>query len=352
MTNLNEPKISFNKPKKVLALVNKDTVELKNSSSGGAFMVLANAVIKQGGKVFGCVLENDGSCYHKMADNLEDLKAMQGSKYVRSNVKNTYAECLEALKKDYKVLYSGTPCQIYQLNQYLHNHGLEDKYFENLITVDLFCLGTPSQKLFKLYIQWLNDKVKSDNGIYDYKFRDKIISWDVSTWSYKYKRNNKEHKKWGYSWESPYYNAYAHGKINLKQCNKCEFKKQERCSDFSIGDFSGIGKHHLDFLKKYRVNGISAILINTNKGLEYFNEYCSDSVYVHNSKYEYAKQASISCKQEFDINDNFSNAISKAIKDEDYNYIFDKLLKVDIKFSKKITTYLRKIKRRLKKCVA
>ena len=75
-----QSEILFNKPLKVLALSNKDLKELEYSASGGAFMSLAKPIIESGGVVFGCVLDVDGNCYHKIARNYKELKPMQGSK--------------------------------------------------------------------------------------------------------------------------------------------------------------------------------------------------------------------------------------------------------------------------------
>ena len=124
--------IEFHEPIEVYALVDKNKEDLKHSASGGAFMVFARPIIKQGGVVFGCVLEDDGTCYHKSATTLEGLRPMQGSKYVRSSVRNTFEECLQALKENKQVLYSGTQCQF----EYLSKHNLISSSFIKLLRIN------------------------------------------------------------------------------------------------------------------------------------------------------------------------------------------------------------------------
>ena len=65
---------------------------LEFSSSAGVFYWIARYIIeKSNGYVFGAVLEN-GEVFHKGISALSELVSMQGSKYVRSNLKNTFAQ--------------------------------------------------------------------------------------------------------------------------------------------------------------------------------------------------------------------------------------------------------------------
>lgn len=326
-------KIEFHEPIEVYALVDKNKEDLKHSASGGAFMVFARPIIKRGGIVFGCVLEDDGTCYHKSVTTLEELRPMQGSKYVRSSVRNTFEECQHALMENKQVLYSGTPCQIASLYTFLKKHKLQKSYYKNLLTIDLFCHGTPSQKLFKQYIQWLSEKHKTDDGIHNYIFRSKKKGWGPDLLSYTYKRNNKCHNKFNYGFEDPYYAAFLKSYTLSKTCYNCKYAQENRCSDVSIGDFWGIQKHHLNFYKKYKNDGISAITINTKTGELFFKEYCKNNCLLEKSTINNIKQCSI------DSNDNtvsdvrknnisLQNKIVHSSKDNEVTYLFETLLKI------------------------
>ena len=116
---------------------------LENSSSGGVFSALANAVIEDGGVVFGAGWTDDFSVEHTFADNKNDLKKLRGSKYVQSLTGTTFREVKKLLTEGKTVCFSGTPCQISGLKAYL------GKDYQNLFTVDIICHGVPSMKMLK-----------------------------------------------------------------------------------------------------------------------------------------------------------------------------------------------------------
>ena len=127
----------------VYAAKNKNIEEQKSSSSGGVFSVLANYVLENNGIVFGCAFNDNLIAEHIGIEDKNELYKLRGSKYVQSNTKNTFKDVKENLENSRMVLYSGTPCQIAGLKQFL------GKEYDNLYTVDLVCHGVPSPKLFK-----------------------------------------------------------------------------------------------------------------------------------------------------------------------------------------------------------
>lgn len=80
------------------------------------------------------------------------------------------------------VLFSGTPCQIRALKSFL------GKNYENLITVDLFCHGAPSPKIWNKYLEFANANNEHIDSI---SFRDKRISWENYSLTIKYKGHEK-----------------------------------------------------------------------------------------------------------------------------------------------------------------
>ncbi len=68
----------------------KDRTELYESTSGGAFYGIALHFITMGGVCYGAVMENDFSVHHKRTDSLEELGAIRKSKYVQSELGNTF----------------------------------------------------------------------------------------------------------------------------------------------------------------------------------------------------------------------------------------------------------------------
>ena len=134
-------------PLKVLAAVNRDEAVRMKSSSGGLFHLLARRTIEEGGVVFGARFDSDWQVLIDYADTMEGVKAFMGSKYVQARIADSYKDARRFLSEGRKVLFSGTPCQIAGLHQFLRRE------YANLLTVDIVCHGTPSPKVWGLYLE-------------------------------------------------------------------------------------------------------------------------------------------------------------------------------------------------------
>lgn len=77
------------------------------------------------------------------------MPPLRGSKYVQSELDGIFLEVKDCLKNGQQVLFTGTPCQIAGLYAYLH------KDYDNLLTLDLACHGTPSNAVFQSYLSKL-----------------------------------------------------------------------------------------------------------------------------------------------------------------------------------------------------
>ncbi len=102
---------------------NKDDIDLKKSSSGAIFPVIAQYVLNQNGLVCGAGFDSENVCRHFIVDNKEDLNRLLGSKYVQSALGDVYERVGKYLAAGKKVLFSGTPCQIAGLKTYVNNAG-------------------------------------------------------------------------------------------------------------------------------------------------------------------------------------------------------------------------------------
>ena len=80
----------------VFAAKNKDEDVRSRSTSGGMFSVFADAVIKNGGTVYGVAFDDEFNILHKRAQTTEGYKEFMGSKYAQSNIGDTYLN----VKKD------------------------------------------------------------------------------------------------------------------------------------------------------------------------------------------------------------------------------------------------------------
>lgn len=130
----------------VLAVKNRNEAERMASSSGGVFIALAKKVIEQGGVVFGAVFDENWEVKHTYSETLDGVKPMMGSKYVQSRIGESFCQAERFLKEGRKVLFTGSPCQITALHNYLH------KDYPNLLAVDFLCHGVPSPGVWRRYI--------------------------------------------------------------------------------------------------------------------------------------------------------------------------------------------------------
>ena len=112
------------------------------------FSAFAELLVRNGGIVYGAAYNDDFSVEFKSAENLQELEALKGSKYVQSNANDVYKKVKESLLQEKRVLFGGCPCQVAALYKFLGDSGTQ-----NLYTMDIVCHGVPSpksaEKIFK-----------------------------------------------------------------------------------------------------------------------------------------------------------------------------------------------------------
>jgi coenzyme F420-reducing hydrogenase beta subunit len=201
-----------------------------NSSSGGAFTLLARATFEKGGVVFGASwTTNCNNVTHTAITKEEELYKLRHSKYVQSDTGETFKETEKFLKRGFAVLYSGTPCQIAGLNNYLSINAIDTSL---LITVDLLCFGVPSRSMWTGY---LNDNF-GDRQISDVTFRDKISGWghigykiQLQDGSFIFPDKNND------AYQKCYHGVLFRNDV----CENCKFSGFPRQGDVTLGDAWG-----------------------------------------------------------------------------------------------------------------
>lgn len=203
-----------NVSKAYVAWSNNDQIRAK-SSSGGIFSIVAEWILENEGSVFGAAFTEDWTVQHLEIKYLEEIKKLQGSKYVQSYVGKSFKSVRSILEQDKWVLFSGTPCQIRGLRRFLK------KDYKKLICVDFVCHGVPSEIVWKRFL----NKYCDDNEIKDISFRDKTYSWK----KYDFVIEKKSGEQIRIKRE---YNNYMEGFIqNLflrESCSNCNAKGEKR----------------------------------------------------------------------------------------------------------------------------
>lgn len=253
---LNSNKSKYNIEQESYAAQNNNTKTLLNSSSGGIFSAIAEYILNMNGIICGAAFDENLYLKHTIIENNKDLSKLRGSKYMWSENQHIYKEIKKILQTGRFVYYVGTGCQVAGLRLYLR------KEYNNLYTSDLICHGTPSYKIFKSFVNEIENKY--DCHITNYKFRDKTINgWSCSS---SFTGINTHSKKIIQVYKDrimdAYFNLFISGNINRESCYKCPFTTKERSGDITLADYWGIKKYH----KIDTHNGISAIIVNSLKG--------------------------------------------------------------------------------------
>lgn len=249
-------KTKTNTPKAYACINNNEQIRIQ-STSGGIFTLLAESIINKNGVVFGASFNDDFLVNHTYVDKINDLYKFRGSKYVQSSINDSYKKAKEFLDADRYVLFTGTPCQIEGLINYL------GKEYEKLYLQDIICHGVPSPKVWKKYKEYKEKQF--DASLNKMNFRDK----SAEGW-------NKYHLKMQFNNENSYdiihgndsYMKAFLGHLSLREsCTSCKFKKENRLSDITLADFWGINNIKPEMNDE---KGTSLVIVNSEKGRALF----------------------------------------------------------------------------------
>ena len=231
------------------------------SSSGGAFVEIAKLILAQNGVVFGVSMDSNMLAHHIFIESEKEIYKLQGSKYIQSIIGNAYKDAKQFLQEGRKVLFSGTPCQIAGLRNFLH------KDYENLYTVDLICHGVPSPKVFKDYIHYIENAI--NEPVKEVKFRCKKSSWiffNMGINPHVEKNGSTKYSYIGNYYSDPYIRAFLRDNILRPNCYQCQYTSLKRVGDFTIGDWWGY-KATTEKDKDFDRKGVSLLFCNTEKAV-------------------------------------------------------------------------------------
>lgn len=238
------------------AAINKNLEDRLNSSSGGVFSLLAKKIIELGGVVVGSTMTDDcKEAMHIIASSVNELNRLYGSKYLQSNINSIYSNVHEILKDNKWVLFSGTPCQIDGLLNYLGSP------YEKLVCVDLICHGVPSPGVWKKHIE--NIEKKKHLKLKNVNFRCKKYN-GYSNYGIMYQNSFYKSKE-----EDTYFQLFMKELTLRLSCYDCKFKGIVRNSDITLGDFWGIDDFAADLNDG---NGTSIVVIQSEKGKKLFED--------------------------------------------------------------------------------
>lgn len=237
--------------KKAYFFIHEDMYDRNLSSSGGFVKALADYVFEHEGICFGAAFDEDLSVHHVGIINRDDVYAILGSKYVQSRTEKTYVEVRKHIERGKLVLYVGTPCQIAGLKAFLGNVD-----YENLITIDIFCHGVPSEKMWLDYLH----EYFSNEEIRYVQFRDKTLGW----WQFRF-RIQFAHSEYASLYRPPqddYIRLFLKNITINDICLNCPYRTKKKYSDFYIGDAWNINKVKKNMDDNH---GITTVIANSKK---------------------------------------------------------------------------------------
>lgn len=251
---------------KAYAAIARDEEIRSQSTSGGIFALLARKVLSKGGLVAGAAYGGDLYVRHKMARNENELRPLLRSKYLQSDMGSLYRQIGKALSSGREILFCGTPCQVAAIREYASSRSLG----ENLLLVDLLCRGVPSPKAFHKYLEELEGK--HGERVDRVEFKDKSHGWHSLGTRYVFEDGSYVIENGG---DSDLAQSFiTHDLCVRESCFHCHYKREERISDVTIGDFWGIEGTEMDDDR-----GTSAVIINTEQGMELFSGILKDIRY-------------------------------------------------------------------------
>lgn len=209
-----------NKVSAPFAIYNKEKAFYEKATSGGIFPALASYFIFQGGVVYGAAYTDGIHVAHRRISKIDEIEALQGSKYEQSNMLGIYKSIVEDLKKDLKVLFVGTGCQVAGVLSYFNNHRKKSLIY----TTDLVCGGVPSSLLIETFAK----NTPHFSSIDSYRKKDKYV------FSYFTQEGAKVvcHKALPLD-------GFKSCLTNRYSCYDCKFTGLHRMSDLTIGDYWG-----------------------------------------------------------------------------------------------------------------
>lgn len=330
---LNNTKIS------AYSLISLDTKKRIKSSSGGAFSVLAEKVISNGGVVYGVAMSDDcRTAKHIKAESIADLSRLRGSKYLQTEPIKIYEDVKASLERKKLVLFSGTTCQVNGLYGYL-NHN-----YENLITVDVICHGVPSQKLWKKYIE--HEEKVYDAKVTSVNFRNKKKGWQ----NFGIEKNYSGKRIWASLRKDPYMHMFLNNYCLRPSCYNCK-AKELKMSDISLGDFWGVDSFTPELNDG---KGTSIVLVRTERGKKMFDSIKRDVkyreiTYEYAVKYNPAEYTSAKRPNERDSFFNDMNSLNFSKLAE--NYCTPVKINVIKRANKALRYNLRILRNKFKKCL-
>lgn len=225
------------------------------STSGGAFYNIALSALHKGFVVYASSWNSSFELSMKRINGEDELLNFTKSRYIQSNIEESLDDIKNDLLKQKKVFVCACPCQIAAIK-----HFVGFTLLNNLYCADLVCHGVASKFFLDKYVFESEQKY---GKIHFLDFRSKKHGWKNKKGTYVEAAFDKKNiiRK---SSADPFMKSYYAGYLFRNSCYCCDYSTKAREGDLTLGDFFEISERINN--KTAKQNGISLILVNTNKG--------------------------------------------------------------------------------------
>ncbi len=232
------------------------------STSGGIGSALMKQAITSGYYVCAPAFDDQWNLEHIITNKSEDIERLRGSKYLQSNTTGVYQRIVSSLKEGNKIFFVGTPCQVAALHSII-----PERMQGQVVTCGIICHGVNSSKVWTDYVNYLQEQEGA--RLLAYNFRSKSKGWGKLRITYSLENGKNKDIP---AWNNLFHCWFGHHYILRPSCLRCLYRKEQRNSDVTIGDFWGIEKIAPELETK---QGVTALITSTAKGAD-FVEHCSE----------------------------------------------------------------------------
>lgn len=276
---LNREQNNDKKPQSVHAGYSLDEEVRYMSTSGGAFTEFAKYVLKMSGVCYGAAYDNVHNVSHVRITSEKQLPIIRQSKYLQSNINDTYKNVKNDLEHGMYVMFCGTPCQCAGLSAYLR------KEYKKLVIVDFICHSICSPKAYQYYLHDIEKE--NDAEISRVWFKNKESTW--KNFSVRIDFKDKEEYYRRTCKIDDYIQGFWKYRVCARpSCHACQFKGTDRVSDITLADYWGLKWNNPNLGEEQMKNGVSLIIINSEKGQYIFDMFSKNQMYTEEHTLEEA----------------------------------------------------------------
>lgn len=236
---------------------------LSKSASGGFAYELSKAKVS---KIPVCSVyydKEEQEPRHIVRSSVHDLGKNRNSFYLQSYPVDGMRDIIEQKRG----VVIGSPCQIAAMDKILSKKRIR----ENYLLVDFFCHGVPSYFVWEKYIAQYVSEFSSPISA---EFRNKRNGWG----KYTILLDDGIHRVYSEKVENKdiFFRIFLENMAMNHACYTCPYHAQNSCADIRMGDFWGEKFKH-------DKEGVSAILVFSNKGEETLKELRKEGNLQHDS---------------------------------------------------------------------